>query len=70
MALLGPHLSEAAKQTPYWRSWVAHVRLLEMALRHSFSLADVTKLDELVQAHHRALLRVRRDTACNTVCDT
>ena len=26
VSLLGPELSEDAKRTPYWKSWVAHVR--------------------------------------------
>ena len=65
IALLGPMLSDEAKQTSYWKAWVAHVRMLEMALRHSFSLADVTRLDELIVEHHKLFLKVSR-FACYT----
>ena len=58
VALLSPHLSEAAKAEPFWRSWVAHVRLLEMSLHHEFWIHDTAKLDGLVKAHHRAFLKV------------
>jgi hypothetical protein len=58
IALLGGHLSEEAKNTPYWKSWVAHVRVLEMSLRSQFTVPDVFVLDELVKAHHQAFLKV------------
>ena len=51
--------SDEAKQTPYWRSWVAHVAVLEVALRDEFHLSDVSLLDERIQEHHRLFLKVR-----------
>jgi hypothetical protein len=69
IALLSPLLSDEAKQTPYWKAWVAHVRMLEMSLRSSFSLADVTRLDELIMEHHRLFLRVRVPQ-CVSLCVT
>ena len=59
IALLSPLLSDEAKKTPYWKAWVAHVRVLEMSLRSSFSLADVTLLDQCITEHHRLFLKVR-----------
>lgn len=67
VALLSPELSEAAKGQPFWKSWVAHVRLLEMSLRDEYDLTDVLELDELVKAHHRAFLAVR---LCSVLCYT
>lgn len=58
ISLLSPLLSEDAKRTPYWKSWVAHVRVLEMSLRSSFTLADVMELDDRIKEHHRLLLKV------------
>jgi hypothetical protein len=65
IALLGPLLSDEAKQTPYWRSWVAHVAVLEVALRDEFQLSDVLLLDERIQEHHRLFLKVRCTVACS-----
>jgi hypothetical protein len=59
IALLSPLLSDEAKKTPYWKAWVAHVRVLEMSLRSSFSLADVTLLDQCITEHHQLFLKVR-----------
>ena len=67
MALLSPELSEAAKAEPFWKSWVAHVRLLEMSLRDVYDLSDVAQLVKLVVAHHREFLAVR---LCSTLCYT
>mgnify|MGYP007078321689 CR=1 FL=1 len=64
VALLSPELSEAAKAEPFWKSWVAHVRLLEMSLRDVYDLSDVA---QLVAAHHREFLAVR---LCSTLCYT
>lgn len=61
VALLSPLLSDEAKATTFWKSWVAHVRVLEMVLRYEFTMADVTKLDSLIQSHHRAFLKVTCD---------
>jgi uncharacterized membrane protein len=63
-------LSKEAKETPYWRSWVAHVRLLEMTLRQEYSLADVKLLDELVLEHHKAFLKVCLCNTNNLLCNT
>ena len=53
------------------------MRVLEMSLRSSFSLADVTCLDELIMEHHRLFLKVRVTsvfllgyTVCFSVCYT
>lgn len=73
IALLAPHLSDEAKETPYWKAWVAHARVLEMALRSSFSLADVTRLDELIVVHHALFLKVSISmcyTMCSSTCYT
>lgn len=59
IALLSPKLSEEAKKTPYWRSWVAHVAVLEVALRDEFHPTDVSLLDERIQQHHRLFLKVK-----------
>ena len=58
IALLSPLLSEEAKQTPYWKSWVAHVRMVEAMTRTEFTLASVTQLDELVKKHQKLFLKV------------
>ena len=59
VALLSPHLSEEAKETPYWKSWVAHVRTVEASLRTEYSLSSVTELDNLTKTHHKLFLKVR-----------
>ena len=58
--MLSPLLTENAKRTPYWKSWVAHVRVLEMALRNSYSLADVATFDELIMKHHKLFIKEAR----------
>jgi|TARA_B110000046_G_C12996776_1_gene400357 hypothetical protein len=58
VSLLSPLLSESAKQTTYWQSWVAHVRVLEMSLRTEYTLADVTTLDDCIQRHHKLFFKV------------
>ena len=72
VALLGPLLSDEAKETPEWKSWVAHVQLLEFALRQEFSLSDAAELDRLVKAHHEKFLagRCPPGIVCNTVRNT
>ena len=72
VALLGPLLSDEAKETPEWKSWVAHVQLLEFALRQEFSLSDAAELDRLVKAHHEKFLAVScpPGIVCNTVRNT
>ena len=72
VALLGPLLSDEAKETPEWKSWVAHVQLLEFALRQEFSLSDAVELDRLVKAHHEKFLAVScpPGIVCNTVRNT
>ena len=65
IALLGPMLSDEAKQTSYWKAWVAHVRVLEMALRDHYSLGDVTCLDDLILQHHSLFLKVPLSAACH-----
>lgn len=37
---------------------MAHVRVLEMALRDHYSLSDVTCLDDLILQHHSLFLKV------------
>jgi hypothetical protein len=58
IALLAPRLSAEAKQTPCWKSWVAHVRTVEASLRAEFSLASATELDNLTKTHHKLFLKV------------
>ena len=58
LALVGPLLSDEVKATPAWQSWVAHVHLLELALRHDLSMDDAAELDRRVQVHHKKFLAV------------
>lgn len=58
VALLAPLLSEEAKRTPFWKSWVAHVRVLEASLRTEYTLKSIEQLDQLVQKHHELFLKV------------
>ena len=72
-ALLSPLLSDEARQTPYWQAWVAHVAVLEVALRDDVDLSTVLVLDERIQTHHRLFLKVHFEppvTSCVTPCVT
>ena len=58
IALLTPLLPDNALREPFWQAWVAHVRVLEMALRPRYTLADVTKFDKLITRHHQLFSQV------------
>lgn len=58
VALLQPLLSEEAQKLPEWQCWLAHIRVMEMATRLAYTLADMAVLDNLIQEHHALFLKV------------
>ena len=67
VALIAPLLSDAAKRTPYWKAWVAHVRVLEVSLRDKYRVEDATLLDTLITQHHKLFLQVSAPV-CYAMC--
>jgi hypothetical protein len=51
VALLEPLLSPEMLLHPAWKCWVKHTEMHSLALQHSFTSDDVTRLDDLVLAH-------------------
>jgi hypothetical protein len=56
--ILGPLLSDEARSSEAWLSWVAHVNLLSFCLKHEFSRADRDRVEELVQTYLKAFRAV------------
>lgn len=56
--ILVPLLSDEARSTEAWLSWVAHVNLLSFCLKHEFSRADRDRVEELTQKYLKAFRAV------------
>ena len=56
--LLSPLLNDDDTQLPEWRCWLLHVEYLKILLQHSFTAADLVKLDNLIIEHQTLFLQV------------
>ena len=58
IALIKPLLFEGASEHPAWKSWVAHHKVLCIALQHELSMDDVAELDDAVLEYKKRFAQV------------
>ena len=46
-AVIDPVLTPAMRAHPAWLSWLKHVELFSLAIKHELNVSDVTRLDDL-----------------------
>ena len=56
--LVDPILTDRGRKHPCWISWLAHVAVVQKALQHVFTDAEVDELTTLISAHEDAFDRV------------
>ena len=59
IAIIEPLLNAEQRRLPEWVCWTKHVELVTMAVQHSISRADLTKIDKLVEEHSKLFDQVQ-----------